>query len=100
MSNARRTESGMDAAAVREKHKKYLLPSVANYYETPLVLESGQGLHVRDADGETYLDFFGGILTVSIGHCDPRINGPIKAQVDRLGHVSSVYPVLPVVELA
>jgi 4-aminobutyrate aminotransferase-like enzyme len=101
MSNERaKTDNGIDAKAVREKHKKYLLPSVANYYEEPLVLESGQGLHVRDVDGETYLDFFGGILTVSIGHCDPRITEPIKAQVDRLGHVSSVYPVLPVVELA
>jgi len=101
MSDTRaRTESGIDAAAVREKHKKYLLPSVANYYAEPLVLESGQGLHLRDSDGETYLDFFGGILTVSIGHCDPRVTGPIKAQVDRLGHVSSLYPVLPVVELA
>jgi 4-aminobutyrate aminotransferase-like enzyme len=101
MSNPRaKTDSGIDAKAVREKHKKYLLPAVANYYEEPLVLESGQGLHVRDADGETYLDFFGGILTVSIGHCDPRVTEPIKAQVDRLGHVSSVYPVVPVVELA
>ena len=101
MSDARaRTESGIDAASVRKKHKKYLWPAVANYYEEPLVPESGHGLTVRDADGETYLDFFGGILTVSIGHCDPRITGPIKAQVDRLGHVSSLYPVLPVVELA
>lgn len=101
MSDARaRTASEVDASSVREKHKKYLLPAVANYYEEPLVLESGQGLTVRDANGETYLDFFGGILTVSIGHCDPRITDPIKAQVDRLGHVSSLYPVLPVVELA
>ena len=101
MSDARgRTASEIDASSVREKHKKYLLPSVANYYEEPLVLESGQGLRVRDANGDTYLDFFGGILTVSIGHCDPRVTAPIKAQVDRLGHVSSVYPVVPVVELA
>ena len=30
---------------------------------------------MRDADGNEYLDFFGGILTVSIGHCDPRVTG-------------------------
>ena len=87
------------AAEARKKHADYLLPAVANYYAEPLVLESGNGHYVKDADGTDYLDFFGGILTVSIGHCDPRVTEPIKAQVDRLGHVSSLYPVVPVVEL-
>jgi 4-aminobutyrate aminotransferase-like enzyme len=88
------------AAEARRLHREHLLPSVANYYEEPLVLESGRGLRVRDVDGREYLDFFGGILTVSIGHGDPRVGAAIKAQVDRLVHVSSLYPVLPVVELA
>jgi len=88
------------AAEVREKHKKYLLPAVANLYKEPIVLDRGEGLHVRDVDGKRYLDFFGGILTLSIGHCDSRVTGPLKAQIDRLGHVSSLYPTVPVVELA
>lgn len=93
--------TGTDRAAeARRKHKEYLLPAVANYYEEPLVLESGKGLRVKDVDGREYLDFFGGILTVSIGHADDRVGAAIKAQVDRLVHVSSLYPVLPVVELA
>ena len=82
------------------KHKEYLFPSCVNYYSEPVALESGQGLRVRDHDGREYLDFFGGILTVSIGHCDPRVTGPLKAQIDRLGHVSTLYPTLPIVELA
>ncbi len=90
----------IDASSVREKHKKYLFQSVANYYADPIVLESGDGLTLRDSDGREYLDFFGGILTVSIGHCDPRVNEPVKAQIDRLGHVSTLYPTLPIVELA
>jgi 4-aminobutyrate aminotransferase-like enzyme len=88
------------AAEVRRKHAEYLLPAVANYYAEPLVLHRGEGMYVTDVDGNRYLDFFGGILTVSIGHCDPRVTAPIKAQVDRLGHVSSLYPTVPVVELA
>ena len=87
------------AGEVRNKHAKYLLPSVANYYAESVVLESGQGTHVRDTDGREYLDFFGGILTVSIGHCDPRVTEPLKAQIDRLGHVSTLYPTLPIVDL-
>lgn len=92
------TESLADS--VRRKHKQYLLPAVGNYYQEPLVLESGQGLYVRDVEGREYLDFFGGILTVSIGHCDPRVTGPLVAQIERLGHVSTLYPTLPIVELA
>jgi 4-aminobutyrate aminotransferase-like enzyme len=88
------------ADEARRKHRDYLLPAVANYYKEPLVLESGEGLRVRDVDGNQYLDFFGGILTVSIGHCDPRVTEAITAQVERLGHVSSLYPAMPVVELA
>ncbi|MCA9752914.1 MAG: aminotransferase class III-fold pyridoxal phosphate-dependent enzyme, partial [Gemmatimonadetes bacterium] len=94
-------ETGQDVAAeTRRKHQEYLQPAVANYYAEPLVIDSAKGMHVRDVDGREYLDFFGGILTVSIGHCDDRVTAAIKAQVDRLGHVSSLYPVVPVVELA
>jgi 4-aminobutyrate aminotransferase-like enzyme len=85
---------------VRDKHREYLWPAVANYYQESVVLESGDGMRLKDLDGREYLDFFGGILTVSIGHCDERITGAIKTQVDRLGHVSTLFPTLPIVELA
>jgi 4-aminobutyrate aminotransferase-like enzyme len=97
MDQATQQSSSQD---VRDKHKKYLLPAVANYYTEPIVLESGSGMHVRDMDGREYLDFFGGILTVSVGHCNPAVNEPVKAQLDRLGHVSTLYPTVPIVELA
>lgn len=87
-------------ADILHKHKEYLLPSVANYYKDPVVLTEGKGSRVTDADGTTYLDFFGGILTVSVGHCEPRVTEAIKVQVDRLGHVSTLYPTMPIVELA
>ena len=84
----------------REKHKRFLLPATIQYYQEPLVLTDGKGLRVRDADGNEYLDFFGGILTVSVGHADDRVNAAITAQISRLSHVSSLYPTLPVVQLA
>jgi 4-aminobutyrate aminotransferase-like enzyme len=88
------------AADVSARYKKVLFPSAATYYEQPVALESGEGLRVRDLDGRTYLDFFGGILTVGLGHAHPRVNAAVHAQVDRIGHVSALYPTLPVVELA
>ncbi len=94
---ARATNS---SAEVRRKHKEFLFPSVTNYYEEPIVLTEGKGMRVKDLDGKSYLDFFGGILTVSVGHANDRVNAAVKAQLDRLGHVSTLYPTLPIVELA
>src|SRR5664279_2177899 len=90
----------VSSSSVRAKHKEFLFPSVTNYYKESVVLESGKGMHLKDADGKTYLDFFGGILTVSVGHANEKVNAAVKAQVDRLGHVSTLYPTLPIVQLA
>jgi alanine-glyoxylate transaminase / (R)-3-amino-2-methylpropionate-pyruvate transaminase len=93
-------ETGRSAADVRALHKKHLFPACANYYAEPIVLAEGKDMRVRDLDGREYLDFFGGILTVSVGHCNDEVNAAVKAQIDRLGHVSTLYPTLPIVELA
>jgi 4-aminobutyrate aminotransferase-like enzyme len=94
------TQPGLDAGTVRRKHQEFLFPAVANYYAEPLVLSEGKGMRVRDLDGREYLDFFGGILTISVGHANDHVNAAIKAQLDRLGHVSTLYPTLPIVQLA
>ena len=90
----------LSAAEVRARHKEFLFPATSNYYEEPLVLTEGKGMRLRDIDGREYLDFFGGILTVSVGHCNDDVNAAVKAQIDRLGHVSTLYPTIPIVELA
>lgn len=90
----------MESKTIRAKHKQYLLPSVANYYEEPVVLHEGKGSRITDLDGKSYLDFFGGILTVSVGHANERVNAAVSAQLQRLSHVSTLYPTVPIVELA
>lgn len=90
----------MDSKTVRAKHREFMLPAVANYYEEPVVLAEGKGSRLKDLDGRTYLDFFGGILTVSVGHANDRVNAAIVAQVQRLTHVSTLYPTVPMVQLA
>ena len=86
--------------SIRKKHNQYLFDAVKTFYEEPLVITDGKGFHVSDCDGNNYLDFFGGILTVSVGHTNEEVNAAAKAQIDRLAHISSLYPSLPVVELA
>jgi alanine-glyoxylate transaminase / (R)-3-amino-2-methylpropionate-pyruvate transaminase len=90
----------MDSKTVRAKHKEFLFPCVANYYEEPIVLTEGQGCCVRDADGRDYLDFFGGILTLSLGHCHPDITARVNEQITQLEHVSTLYPTENIVRAA
>ncbi len=74
---------------------------VANYFNwIHSRLERGEMQYVWDTDGKRYLDFFGGIVTVGVGHCNPRITTPQKAQIDKLGHTSTLYPHQTMVELA
>jgi len=90
----------MNSNDVRSKHETYLWPCTANYYQQPVAIAEGRGARVTDLDGAHYLDFFGGILTTSIGHAIPEINQAIHAQVDRILHTSTLYPSAPMVAYA
>lgn len=71
--------------------KSQLFPWVKPYYAEPLVLSEGEGVWVRDKLGKKYLDFFAGILTTSVGHCNPDVVSAVAAQIPRLGHTSTLY---------
>ena len=90
----------MKKKEIYEKHKKYLVPCVATYYKEPLILDRGKGSYVYDMDGKQYLDFFGGIVTISVGHCDDEITGKTCEQMKKLQHTSTLYPNVPIVSLA
>jgi 4-aminobutyrate aminotransferase len=85
---------------VVKKHEDYLFPCVTHYYTKPLVADRGSMQYIWDIEGNRYLDFFGGILTISVGHCNPKVTSKIKAQVDRLQHTSTLYPNEHIVALA
>src|SRR4051794_15965557 len=90
----------MDSQTVRQRHKEFLFPCVANYYAEPVVITEAHGSSVKDLDGREYLDFFGGILTAGIGHSHPEFVKRIQDQVARLVHTSSVYPTVEQVTVA
>ncbi len=91
--------SPMNANEIRAKYKQYLY-GLATYYKEALPLVRGEGKWLFDADGKKYLDFFGGIVTVGLGHCDPRVVKAIETQARTLQHVSTLFPTVPIVELA
>lgn len=89
-----------DADAIRDAHRRYVFPAVQTFYDEPMPIVRGEGKQVWDADGNRYLDFFGGIVTVGLGHCHPEVNHQIREQVDTLQHVSTLFPNRPMVEVA
>jgi len=85
--------------AVR-KHKEFLFPAVATYYKEPIALVKGEGEHVWDDQGNKYLDCFGGVLTVSVGHANPDVNKAWIDQVNSIAHTSTLYANQPQSDLA
>ena len=82
------------------RHTEVLPSWMALYYEDPISLVDGEGRHVTDAEGNTYLDFFGGILTTMSGYRIPAVVNAIKMQADRMLHTSTLYLIESQIELA
>ena len=85
--------------AVR-KNKEFLFPAVAMYYKEPIAIVKGEGEHVWDDAGNKYLDCFGGVLTVSVGHANPEVNKAWIDQVNTIAHTSTLYANQPQGDLA
>ena len=64
----------------------FVSPSYTRVY--PLVAEKGEGLWIQDVDGNRFLDFTAGIAVNATGHCHPQVVQAIKAQADKLLHMS------------
>ncbi len=56
----------------------------------PLILERGEGCYVFDIDGRRYLDATSSLWCNVHGHRHPRIDAAIRAQLDRVAHVSNL----------
>jgi 4-aminobutyrate aminotransferase len=73
---------------------------MALYYCDPISIVRGEGRHVVDAEGNRYLDFFGGILATMTGYNVPEVVAAIKAQADRMIHTSTLYLIESQIALA
>jgi 4-aminobutyrate aminotransferase len=81
-------------------NKEFLFPAVFHFYKEPLVVARARDQYVWDADGNQYLDFLGGIVTISVGHCNDQVNAKVHKQLDTLQHVSTVFANEPQAALA
>jgi 4-aminobutyrate aminotransferase len=87
-------------AELLERHRAVLPDWLSLYYDPPISFDHGEGRHVFDVEGTRYLDFFGGILTTSLGYNIPEITEAVRAQAPKTFHTSTLYLSEPMIELA
>ncbi|HPF41798.1 MAG TPA: aspartate aminotransferase family protein [Phycisphaerae bacterium] len=71
--------------------REYLNPGILTYYKDPIAIVEGHMQYLWDETGKQYLDAFAGIVTVSVGHCHPKITERIREQVGQLVHTTTIY---------
>lgn len=85
--------------ALQDDRERYLPRGVYTYH--PVYPVSGAGARITDVDGNSYLDFAGGIGTMNVGHSHPAVIAAIHEQVDRYTHTCThVLTPPPYIELA
>jgi alanine-glyoxylate transaminase / (R)-3-amino-2-methylpropionate-pyruvate transaminase len=83
--------AGPSRDEVLAMRREFLTPGLITYYREPLMVVEGHMQYVWDEAGTQYLDAFAGIVTVSVGHCHPKIVERVREQVGRLQHTTTIY---------
>ena len=71
--------------------RQFVNPTIFTYYSKPLMIVEGHMQYLYDETGRRYLDGFGGIVTVSVGHCHPKIVAAVNRQNEILQHTTTIY---------
>ncbi len=71
--------------------KQHLNPVIFHYYRKPIMIVEGKAQWLFDETGRRYLDGFGGIATVGLGHCHPEVAEAARVQSGTISHTTSIY---------
>ena len=77
---------GPKAKAIIDRDRIALSPSLTRSY--PFVIETGEGVWVKDPDGNEFLDFTAGIAVTNTGHCHPKVVSAVRKQAQKFLHMS------------
>jgi len=86
-----RPYAGPSKDEVVRLRKEFVNPAIFTYYAKPLMIVEGHMQYLYDETGRRYLDGFGGIVTVSVGHCHPKIIAAVNRQNEILQHTTTIY---------
>jgi len=83
--------SGPTKDEVLAMRREFLTPALLTYYKNPIMIVQGHMQWLFDETGRRYLDMFAGIVTVSIGHCHPKVVEAVRQQNELLQHTTTIY---------
>lgn len=83
--------SGPTREEVLAMRREFLSPALLMYYKEPVMIVEGSMQYLYDEKGTRYLDGFAGIVTVSVGHCHPKVIEAIREQNERFQHTTTIY---------
>jgi alanine-glyoxylate transaminase/(R)-3-amino-2-methylpropionate-pyruvate transaminase len=86
-----RPYTGPSKADVLALRQRYTNPAIFTLYKEPLMIVEGHMQYLFDETGRRYLDLFAGIVTVSVGHCHPKVTRAIQEQAAQLAHTTTIY---------
>src|ERR671934_633481 len=67
----------------------------------PVVIEEGHGATITDVDGNTFIDFTGGVGCLNVGHSNPQVVAAAQEQLARFSHTDfTIVPYEAYVTLA
>lgn len=83
--------AGPSKDEVLAMRREFLTPALITYYKDPLMIVQGHMQWLFDETGRRYLDMFAGIVTVSVGHCHPKVIEAVRKQNELLQHTTTIY---------
>lgn len=75
---------GPNSRALMRRREAIVPRGAANV--TPVFISEAEGALLTDVDGNTFIDFAGGIGAMNVGHADPRVVEAVKEQAERFTH--------------
>ena len=86
-----KTYDGPSPEEILALRKEFVNPAIFHYYKKPIAIVEGKAQYLYDNTGRRYLDGFGGIVTVSVGHCHPEVLAAATLQNETINHTTTIY---------
>jgi alanine-glyoxylate transaminase / (R)-3-amino-2-methylpropionate-pyruvate transaminase len=86
-----RPYTGPSKADLIALRKQFTNPAIFTLYKEPVLIVEGHMQYLFDETGKRYLDLYAGIVTISVGHCHPKVVKAVHEQVDTLQHGTTIY---------
>ena len=82
--NLRTAVPGPKSKAILERKERVVADPLSIYI--PIVIAEGRGATITDVDGNTFIDFTGGVGCLNVGHSHPRVVDAAQQQLERFSH--------------